>query len=604
LYNAVAWLAARFLCAALDRVPNVNSRRSFLAGLVASMAAANCYGQGVANHKAAAPPRGKPSGLPFGANLTDIANMAGLRHECTYGETDRKTYLLETIGCGCAFFDFDNDGWLDVLLLAGNRVLRSSEETSTRLYRNNRDGTFSDVTEHAGLVHPGWACGVCVGDYNNDGYEDLFITYWGQNILYRNNGDGTFTNVTKQAGLSNASERWGSGCTFVDYNRDGLLDLFVANYAVLDLGSAPKPGEKPTCFFSGLPVNCGPRGFPHGRHSLFRNNGDGTFTDVSTSSGVASARNSFGLTAVAADFDDDGWPDIYLACDSTPSLLFLNNRDGTFREEGAIRGVAYGDDGEEQAGMGLAVGDYNLDGKLDIFKTNFSDDIPNLYRNSGKANFEDVTRQTGLAVDNRFVTWGAGMMDLDNNGLPDLFMVSGHVYPEAGKRLPQYPFKSPRLLFRNLGNGRFEELFDLAGPGIAELHSSRGCAFGDFDNDGDVDILIVNLNEPPSLLRNDVSPSSRWLKIKLTGTQSNRSAIGSRVTVKTEMATQTQELQSQSSFLSCNDFRLHFGLGTATKAEVRVRWPSGTWQTIGAVSTNQLLTIKEGQGIVPNAGWR
>jgi hypothetical protein len=581
----------------------VNSRRSFLAGVLASFASSS-FGQGVTGHKGAVLPRSKPSGLPFDAVLTDVSRTVGLMQPCFYGEASRKTYLLETIGCGCAFLDFDNDGWLDVLLLSGNRTTNGTNETSTRLYRNNRDGSFSDVTEHAGLSHAGWACGVCVGDYNNDGFDDIFVSYYGQNLLYRNNGDGTFTNVTKQAGLPDSHDRWGSGCVFLDYNRDGLLDLFVANYAVFDLAHAPRPGEKPTCFFSGLPVNCGPRGFPHGQHSLFRNNGDGTYTDVSVASGIAGARSSFGLTAVAADFDDDGWPDIYLACDSTPSLLFLNNHDGTFREEAAIRSVAYSEDGEEQAGMGLAVGDYNFDGHLDIFKTNFSDDIPNLYRNSGKANFDDVTRQAGLAVDNRFVSWGAGMVDLDNNGLPDLFVVTGHVYPEVEKQLPKYPFKSPRLLFRNLGNGRYEELLDLAGPGVTEPHSSRGCAFGDFDNDGDVDILIVNLNEPPSLLRNDVSPANRWLKIKLVGTQSNRSGIGSRVTVKTEAATQTQELLSQSSFLSCNDFRLHFGLGAATKAEVRVRWPNGVWQTIGSVSANQLVTIKEGRGIVPNAGWK
>ncbi len=579
------------------------SRRFFLGGMLAGFGA-RCFGQGVSTHSSPVLPRGKPSGLPFRSSFHDVALRAQLQRPCLYGGDQSKTYLLEAIGCGCAFLDFDNDGWMDILLLAGNRFAEPSEETSVRLYRNNRDGTFTDVTHNAGLSRPGWACGVCVGDYNNDGFEDIFITGWGKNILYHNNGDGTFSDVSEHAGLSTGAGRWATGCSFVDFNRDGFLDLFVANYAGFEPATAPKPGEKPTCFFSGLPVNCGPRGFPHGRHSLYRNNGNGTFTDISASSGIAKATGSFGLTAVAADFDDDGWPDIYVACDSTPSLLFLNNHDGTFREEAAIRSVAYSDDGEEQAGMGLAIGDFDRDGRLDIFKTNFSDDIPNLYRNRGKANFDDVARQAGLAVENRFVCWGAGMVDLDNNGWPDLFVVTGHVYPEVEKKLPRYAFRSPRLLFRNLGNGKFEELLDAAGAGVAEAHSSRGCAFGDFDNDGDLDVLIVNLGEPPSLLQNDVARDQGWLKVKLVGTKSNRSAIGSRVTVKTEQGTQMQELLSQSSFLSCNDFRLHFGLGDAKSAELLVRWPTGEWQNVGTVKANQLVTVKENVGIIPNAGWK
>jgi hypothetical protein len=440
-----------------------------------------------------------------------------------------------------------------------------------------------------------------VGDYNNDGFDDLFITYWGQNILYRNNGDGTFTDVTRAAGLPDSSGRWSTGCTFLDYNRDGHLDLFVASYLDFDLQKSPTPGQNANCRWMGTPVTCGPRGFPYGQHSLYRNKGDGTFIDVSAASGIAGSRNSYGLTAIAGDFDDDGWPDIYLACDSTPSLLFMNNHDGTFREEGAIRGVAYGEDGQEQAGMGVAVGDYDLDGRLDIFKTNFEGDTPDLYHNIGNANFEEASRRAGLAVENRFVCWGAGMADLDNNGLPDLFMVAGHTFPEIEKRSPQFPAKDPRMLFRSLGKGRFEELANEAGTAVQEPHNSRGCAFGDFDNDGDLDILIVNLNEPPSLLRNDVSGGSSWLKVKLIGTKSNCSAIGGRVVVKTADSMQTQEVQSQSSFLSCNDFRLHFGLGQAKSAEVKIRWPSGDWQTLANVSANQIVTVREGTGVVPQA---
>jgi len=579
------------------------SRRIFLTGLFGATASA-CLGQGVTAHKASAQPRGKPSGLPFNARFSDVGAQAGLRAVTVYGESDHKEYIVETLGCGCAFLDFDDDGWLDVFLLSGTHVANAPAGTSNRLFKNNRDGTFTDVTERAGLLKTGWACGVCVGDYNNDGFDDLFVTYWGQNVLYRNNGDGTFTDVSQAAGLTQAANRWGTGCTFLDYNRDGNLDLFVANYLDFDLQKAPKPGQTANCRWLEVPVTCGPRGFPHGQHSLYRNQGDGTFADVSIASGVAAAKNSYGLTAIAADLDDDGWPDIYVACDSTPSLLFMNNHDGTFREEGAIRGVAYGEDGQEQAGMGAAVGDYDLDGRLDIFKTNFEGDTPDLYRNMGKANFEEVSPSAGLAVENRFVCWGAGIADLDNNGLPDLLVVAGHTFPEIEKRHSEFPAKDPRMLFRNLGKGRFEELTDQAGPAIQESHNSRGCAFGDFDNDGDLDVLIVNLNEPPSLLRNDVTGNNSWLKVKLIGTKSNRSAIGARVIVNTGDSIQTQEVQSQSSFLSCNDFRLHFGLAQAKNAEVKIRWPNGDWQTVSDEGVNRLMTVKEGVGIVPSVGWK
>jgi hypothetical protein len=578
------------------------SRRLFLAGLVSTTASA-CFGQGMAARKAQVTPRGKPSGLPFNARFTDVAAQAGLHFPTIYGPIDHKDYIVETLGCGCAFLDYDNDGWLDIFLLSGTRFADAPADAGNRLFKNNRDGTFTDVTKAAGLLKTGWAVGVCVGDYNHDGFDDLFVTYWGQNVLYRNNGDGTFTDVTHPAGLANPATRWGSGCTFLDYNRDGHLDLFVANYLDFDPATAPKPGQTANCRWLQVPVTCGPRGFPFGHHSLYRNNGDGTFTDVSVASGIAAAKNSYGLTAVAADFDDDGWPDLYVACDSTPSLLFLNNHDGTFREEGAIRGVAYSEDGQEQAGMGAAVSDYDLDGRLDIFKTNFESDTPDLYHNLGKANFEDASRRAGLAVENRYVCWGAGLVDLDNNGLPDIFMVAGHTFPEVERRFPNFPAKDPRMLFRNLGKGKFEELLSEAGPALAEAHCSRGCAFGDFDNDGDLDILVVNLNEPPSLLRNDVSGNNHWIKIKLIGTKSNRSAIGARVVVKIGETLQTQEVQSQSSFLSCNDPRLHFGLGEATKVEVRVRWPNGSWQSIPEVNANQLLTIKEDAGIIPSKGW-
>jgi hypothetical protein len=511
---------------------------------------------------------------------------------------DRKDYILETIGCGAAFFDYDNDGWLDIFLLSGTRLDGPPEGATNRLYKNNRDGTFTDVTEKAGLTRSGWASAVAVGDYNNDGFEDLFVTYWGRNVLYRNNGDGTFTDVTKEAGLLDSRRRWGAGCTFVDYNRDGHLDLFVSNYLEFDFAKVPKPGGNINCTWKGIPVNCGPRGLPPGAHSLYRNNGDGTFTDVSVASGVARATGSYGMTVVAADFDNDGWPDIYVACDSTPSLYFRNNRDGTFTEEGLERGVALNEDGMEQAGMGLGVGDYDLDGNLDIFKTHFSDDTNILYRNNGKGVFEDMTIRAGLAVETRFVGWGAGIVDLDNDGWPDIFFVTGSVYPEVERHLPAYPYRTPRVIFRNLGNGRFEELIEEGGPGVAAAHASRGCAFGDFDNDGDVDILIVNMNEPPSLLRNDLGGRNHWLKVKLIGTKSNRSAIGARVTCRYGDRRQVQEVLSQSSFYSVNDSRLHFGLGAAEAADLQVRWPSGAVETYPKVAADRLVVIKEGEGIV------
>jgi hypothetical protein len=578
------------------------TRRSF--GKLFALPALSALGQGIATRNVAPQPRGKPSGLPFHAHFVDIADAAGLRAPVIYGGAEQKSYILETVGCGAAFLDYDNDGWLDIFLLSGTRLGGSSEATN-RLYHNNRDGTFTDVTAKVGLRRSGWASAVAVGDYNNDGFDDIFITYWGQNVLYRNNGDGTFTDITKDAGLVQAGTRWGSGCTFIDYDRDGHLDLFVANYLQFDLTAAGKPGSNANCFWKGLPVMCGPRGLPPGLPALYHNNGDGTFKDVSTTSGVLKARGSYMMTAVAADFNNDGWPDIYVACDSTPSFLLRNNHDGTFTDIGLEAGVALNEDGNEQAGMGVGVGDFNLDGDLDILKTHFSDDTSALYRNTGKEYFEDATIRSGLGVETRFVSWGAGIVDLDNDGYPDLFIVTGSAYPDVGLRA--YPMKTPRVIFRNLGNGKFEELIEAAGAAIAAPHCSRGCAFGDFDNDGDLDVLIVNLNEPPSLLRNDLSGSAHWLKVKLIGVKSNRGAVGGRVTAHYGGKVQAQEVLSQSSFYSANDSRLHFGLGAATAADLEIRWPNGGKERLTAVKADQLVTIKEGAGIVkqekfPNAG--
>jgi len=535
---------------------------------------------------------------PF-SRFVDVAKDAGLLAPMIYGGLKQDTYIIESMGGGCAFFDFDNDGWMDIFITGGRRLESTPPDASNRLYKNNRDGTFTDVTEKSGLKDAGWASGVCVGDFNNDGNEDLFCSYFGQNKLYRNNGDGTFTEVTKQAGLLDSGNRFGTGCTFLDYNRDGLLDLFVANYVQFDVAHAPLPSASmPNCSYEGIAVYCGPRGMVAGTHSLYRNNGDGTFTDVSKESGIAAVHSSYALTAVSADFDEDGWPDIFVASDSTPSLLFMNQHDGTFREEGLLRGVAVSGEGAEYAGMGVGVGDCTLDGHLDLFKTHFQRQPSGLYQNLGKGNFEDISGRCGLNIENRYVSWGAGIVDLDNDGWPDLLLVTGNVYPELEKVYPELSYTGPRILFRNLGNGSFERWIDEAGPGISARHPSRGCAFGDFDNDGDVDIVIMNVNEPPSLLRNDAPKENHWLKVRLIGTKSNRSAIGARALVRYGKHVQAQALMSQSSYLSFNDPRLHFGLGSETVADIEVHWPNGLLETAKQVPADRLVTLKEGAGVV------
>ena len=540
-----------------------------------------------------------PAGAKPFSHFVDVAEAAGLTKEMFYGEGTTATYITEIMGGGCAFFDYDNDGWLDIFILGGRRLEAVPVGASNRLYRNNRDGTFTDVTAEAGLLDAGWAVGVCVGDYNNDGFEDLYVTYFGQNRLYRNNGNGTFTDVTAQAGLGSKATRFGSGCTFVDYNRDGWLDLFVSNYADVDLATLPKPSlQRPNCNFEGVPVNCGPSGLPLPTHLLYRNNGDGTFTDVSKESGVASLRGSYGLTAAAFDADEDGWPDIFVACDSTPSLLLMNNHNGTFREEALLRGVALSDNGKEMAGMGVGIGDYDCDGRLDIVRTHYMNQPTGLYHNQGKGEFEDVTAQAGLIHERRFVSWGTGLVDLDNDGNCDIFLVTGQVYPELEAVLPKYPRRGPRIVFRNQGNGTFHELDDAAEPALASRHVSRGCAFGDFDNDGDLDIVIMNQNEPPSLLRNDAPPENCWIKVRLHGTRSNRSAIGARVVVRGGAKVQVQEVMSQSSYVSSNDPRLHFGLGPIESVDIEVRWPLGAVETHKNVSVNQLVTLREGSSEV------
>ena len=536
---------------------------------------------------------------PF-SNFTDIAPSAGLTAKMTYGSPEAVTYIIEEMGGGCAFFDYDNDGWMDIFILGGRTLEGIPDDASNRLYKNNRDGTFKDVTRQAGLWDAGWAVGVCVGDYNNDGFEDLFVTYYGQNKLYRNNGDGTFTDVTEMAGLLHEHTHFGAGCTFIDYDRNGHLDLFVANYVEIDLATAQKPSlDVPNCNYEGVPVPCGPKGLQAPPHYLYRNNGDGTFTNVSRESGINALRGSYGLTAVCFDADEDGWPDIFVACDATSSLLLLNNHDGTFREEGLMRGVALSLEGETMSGMGVGIGDYDLDGHLDIVKTHFQMQSTGLYRYLGKGEFEDSALQTGIGSERGYVSWGTGIVDLDNDGYPDVFWVTGNVYNGIEKVNPLLTYRGPRVLFRNRGNGTFEQIKHRGGADLVSNHVSRGCAFGDFDNDGDIDILIMNQHEPPTLLRNDCPPGNHWIKVRLEGTKSNRSAIGARVLVHYGGRVQAQAVTSQTSYVSSNDPRLHFGLGAAKTADIEVHWPNGGVDTFHGEACDRLVTIVEGKGVVP-----
>ena len=561
----------------------------------------------------------KVAGPEAGFSFTDIAAEAGLSGAVNvFGGVERKRYLLEEIGCGVALFDYDHDGWLDIFFVNGTRFDAISPEyqPSNFLFHNNRDGTFTNVTDKSGLNRSGWGQGCCIGDYNNDGYDDLFVTYWGGLVLYHNNGDGTFTDVTEKAGLLQKAPRprWNSGCCFVDYDRDGHLDLFVANYVNFDPQAVPQPGDTQYCRYYGLSVGCGPQGLSGGTNILYHNRGDGTFEDVSERSGVTVPRGpsaptidrvqwlpvgSYGLGVCAADFDNDGWPDIYVACDSVPSRFYHNKQNGTFEEIGSDIGCALNENGTSQGGMGVGVGDYDCDGWLDIVKTNYSDQTANLYHNNGDGTFYDAVYQVGMGSNSKYLGWGVGLFDFDNDGWPDIFMSNGHVFPEVDTRRLHVTFKEKKIVYRNLGNGRFAEVTASAGGAVNQLRSSRGTAFGDFDNDGDVDVVVINMNEPPSLLRTDCPTKNYWLKVKCIGTKSNRSAIGTRVRVVTGRHSQINEVMSGSSFMSQNDLRLHFGLGRAAQVDlVEVRWPLGLVESFKNVDANQLLVVQEGHGIV------
>jgi hypothetical protein len=530
-------------------------------------------------------------------NFVDIAARAGLTARTIFGGELLKKYIVESTGGGAAFFDYDNDGWPDIFLVNGSTLegFPKGQEPTSHLYRNNRDGTFADVTQKAGVSLTGWGQGVCAGDYDNDGRTDLFVTFWGHNVLLHNNGDGTFTDATKKAGLWRADPQWSTGCAFVDYDRDGHVDLFIAHYVDFDSAQLKDPAAASACDWQGIPVFCGPMGLKGTRSQLFHNNGDGTFTDVSKQSGIAATPSYYCFTPLTADFDNDGWPDIYVSCDSTASMLFHNNHDGTFTESALTAGVAFNEDGHTQAGMGVSAADYDGDGWLDILKTNFSGDTPTLYHNSGDGTFADVTFQAGLGGDSHFLGWGALFIDVDDDGWPDLFMANGHVYPEIDGKGLNSTFRERKVLYWNERNGKFKDVSLDAGPGITASFNSHGAVSADIQNDGSVGILVNNSFDRPSLLKNTAARGN-WILVKLLGTKSNRDAIGARVTLRSEGHEQLQEVRSGGSFISQSDFRLHFGLGRATQVDsLQIRWPGGALQNLENVPVNQILTIEEGK---------
>jgi hypothetical protein len=536
-------------------------------------------------------------------DFEDVAEKSGLTMSNVFGGVDTKKFIIETTGTGVAIFDYDNDGWPDIFIVNGTTLEGSSAGNgpTNHLYRNNHDGTFADVTVKSGLVATGWGQGVCVGDYDNDGWDDLYITYYGKNRLYHNE-HGTFQEVSEQAGVAGTGKVWGTGCAFVDYDRDGRLDLVVANYVDFDLSTTPGPGERASCVWKGVPVMCGPRGLPWTKNILYRNVGGGKFEDVTTKAHIDQAAGHYAFSVSTLDYDDDGWPDIYVACDSTPSILYHNNRDGTFTDVAVVAGAAFNEDGRAQAGMGSTVADFNGDGRLDIFRTNFSDDTSTLYRNNGNGTFDDVTFAAGLGLHTQYLGWGTMFFDFDNDGWPDLLVVNGHVYPEVDRQHLGSSFQEPKILYHNHGNGTFTDVSAEAGSGILAATSARGLAIGDLWNNGQLSAVISNMNAHPGLLVNQVRSTNHWIAFRAVGTKSNRDGIGARISVSAGGRTRVDEVRSGSSYSSNSDMRVHFGLGHTTEIDfAEVRWPSGLVEHFAVPSVDSIQDLKEGSGIAVRA---
>ena len=535
---------------------------------------------------------------PDAVRFIDVAVEAGIRDIFYCGGEQAKNYIVETLGTGAAFIDYDNDGDLDLFLVNASRLegFPKGQEPTNRMYRNTGDGKFEDVTQESGLARSGWGQGVCAGDIDNDGFNDLFVTYWGQDVLYRNTGKGSFEDITEAAGMATSNVRWGTGCAFSDLNRDGLADLFVANYVQFDQKNTPTPDMPNACRWKDMKVMCGPRGLKGGINRLWRNDskpGRIRFTDVSESSKITAPGERYSLSVTTLDYDNDGWPDMYVAVDSQASILYRNNHDGTFTDTGVEAGVAYSEDGREQAGMGTSAGDYDGDGLFDLAKTNFIDDTPNVYKNNGDGSFTETTGSAGLGSVMRFLGWGVAFVDYDNDTWPDLFLVNGHVYPNAAGG-----YRQRRLLFRNQGNRRFQDVSVTSGEGVSAERTGRGLAVGDYDNDGDVDLVVSNMNDRPSVLRNEGGNRGRFLNVQLIGTKSNRSAIGAQVKVSIGNRTLVQEIRSGSTFLSQSDLRAHFGLQDAKKVDrLEVRWPTGATQAFANVQSDSFISVTEGKGL-------